>query len=151
MKRNIDSIKKYCSFLLCVCVCVCVCIHYIIPVKNYGISNIGDAKIKDRVDTEIDTTSISPILGNIYLLIQWWAEKFILWCYIYWWLFVQWDPSTAILVEEVCGPQIGLCWKLNLIWSHSMRIFWSAYELFNQPSYSTHTHKHIYIIKNNGQ
>ena len=25
----------------------------------------------------------------------------------------------------------GLCWKMNLIWLHSMRVSWSVYELFS--------------------
>ena len=46
----------------------------------------------------------------------------------------QWDPSTAIL-KEVCELYGRLCWKINLIWSHSMRVSWSIYELFSWPSY----------------
>ena len=35
---------------------------------------------------------------------NWWVEKFISWCHISCWgLFDQWDPSTATLMEEVCG------------------------------------------------
>ena len=29
--------------------------------------------------------------------------------------FDQKDPSTATSIEEVCGPQGRLCWKINLI------------------------------------
>ena len=47
----------------------------------------------------------------------------------------QWDPSIAAPIEEVCGAQGRLCWKINLIWSHSMRVSWSVYELFGQHSY----------------
>ena len=39
-------------------------------------------------------------------------------------------PSTATL-KEVDGPQGGLCWKMNLIWSPSMKVSWSAYGLFS--------------------
>ena len=53
-------------------------------------------------------------------------------------IFYQWDPSTTILTEEMCGSQRGPCWKTDLIWSHSMRVSWSAYELFSQPSYDLH-------------
>ena len=42
------------------------------------------------------------------------------------------DPSTATPIE-VCGTQEVLCWKINFIWSHSMRLYWSAYELFCWP------------------
>ena len=45
----------------------------------------------------------------------------------------QWDPSTATVMEEVCGAQRGLCWKINLIWSYSMKVSWSGYELFSKP------------------
>ena len=27
--------------------------------------------------------------------------------------FDQWDPSTVTSIEEVCGPQGGLCWKIK--------------------------------------
>ena len=36
----------------------------------------------------------------------------------------QWDPSTTTPMKEVCEPQGGLCQKLNLMWSHSMRVSW---------------------------
>ena len=32
----------------------------------------------------------------------------------------------------MCRPQVGLCWKINLIWLHSMRVSLSAYELFSR-------------------
>ena len=38
------------------------------------------------------------------------------------------------LQHHVCEPQGVICWKINLIWSHSMRVSWSASELFTQPS-----------------
>ena len=46
--------------------------------------------------------------------------------------FYQWDLSNATPIEEVCGPQKELCWKINVIWSHSMRVSQSAHELFSQ-------------------
>ena len=52
----------------------------------------------------------------------------------------QWAPSTAAPMEKLCEPQEGLGWKINLIWSHSMWISWSAYELFSQPSYTVCIH-----------
>ena len=58
--------------------------------------------------------------------------------------FYQWDPSTATLTEEVYGPQGGLCWKINLIWSHSMTVSRSAYELF---SWSLYVHNLITSMK----
>ena len=54
------------------------------------------------------------------------------------------DPSTETLMEQVCRLQRELCWKINLIWSHSMRQSCSAYELFTQPLY---THTNISTIK----
>ena len=42
---------------------------------------------------------------------------------------------TATPTEKVWGLQGELDWKINLIWSHSMRVFWSVYELFNWLSY----------------
>ena len=57
------------------------------------------------------------------------AEKVIWWRHIcYWWLF--W-PSIAKPVEDVRRLQRVLCWKIIFIWSHSMRVSWSAYELFS--------------------
>ena len=45
-------------------------------------------------------------------------------------------------MDEVYGPSEGVCSKINLIWSHSMRVSWSAYELFSLSSYI-----YIYIYK----
>ena len=57
------------------------------------------------------------------------AEKFIWARHIFcWWLFYQWDPSTATPIEEVREVQRGLCLKIL------MRVSWSAYELFSWPS-----------------
>ena len=43
----------------------------------------------------------------------------------------------------------GLCWKINLIWSHSMRVSWAAYELFSQccDKWSTPIDPHIWPSK----
>ena len=38
----------------------------------------------------------------------------------------------------------GLCWKINIIWSHTMRVFWSAYELFSKHS-CIYIYIYIYI------
>ena len=38
--------------------------------------------------------------------------------------FDRWNPSTATLMEEMCGTQEELCWKINLIRAHAMRLFW---------------------------
>ena len=43
---------------------------------------------------------------------------------------------SAILTEEVYELQRGIWWKMNLILSHSMKGFWSAYELFSQHLYT---------------
>ena len=62
------------------------------------------------------------------------AEKFIWWYHIYcWWLF--WPMGTATPIEEVCRMQWGLCWKIKLIWSYSMRAFGSIHKLFSWPSH----------------
>ena len=37
--------------------------------------------------------------------------------------------ATEMPIEEEYGAQRGLCWKINLIWSESMKVSWSAYEL----------------------
>ena len=55
----------------------------------------------------------SPYVENVTLFTvkpwpQWrWDEKWIWYHICCWWLFDQWDPSTAILMEEVCGLQGG--------------------------------------------
>ena len=37
----------------------------------------------------------------------------------------------------MCKPQEGQCWKINLIWLHSLSVFCSTYEVFSRPSYIT--------------
>ena len=49
--------------------------------------------------------------------------------------FDQWDPRTSTPMEDMCGLQGWLCWKINLILSHFMRVSWSAYEPFSRPLY----------------
>ena len=62
-------------------------------------------------------------------------ERFIWWCYIYcWWLFMTHGIQTLSLIEEVHGIPGSLWGKMNLIWSHSLKEFWSAHELFSWPS-----------------
>ena len=39
----------------------------------------------------------------------------------------KWDPRTTTSIKEKCEPQEGRCWKINLIESYSLRIFWSAH------------------------
>ena len=46
--------------------------------------------------------------------------------------FYQWDPSSVTSMEEYGELQERLCWKINLIWSSSMRGSWSTYRL--QPT-----------------
>ena len=46
-------------------------------------------------------------------------------------IFDQWVASITTPMEEVCEVQGVLYWKLNLIQSHSIREFWSAYGLFS--------------------
>ena len=41
--------------------------------------------------------------------------------------FYQWGSSTLTPMEEVCCLQGWLYWKINLIWSYSIRVPWSAY------------------------
>ena len=37
-------------------------------------------------------------------------------------LFDQWNLSTATPIEKVSKLQEIVCWKINFIWSHSMRV-----------------------------
>ena len=58
-----------------------------------------------------------------------------------WWHYIcseQCNPNTRI----VLGQRRRLCWKINQVWSHSMKVSSSAYELFSQPSYI-----YIYIYR----
>ena len=61
--------------------------------------------------------------------------------------FDQQDPSTVTAMKEMNGLQggRGLYWKINPIESHSMRISWSAYELFGWPPY-IYIYIYIYIF-----
>ena len=71
--------------------------------------------------------------------------KFIWWRRIYcWWLFNQSDPSTSISMIEIYRPQEELCWKINLIWSHFIKVIWSDYEIFSRSSC---TYIYIYIYR----
>ena len=51
-----------------------------------------------------------------------------------WWLY-QWDQNIATPMGEMCGLQEGLCWKIKLIWSHSIKVSWLAYKFFSRPLY----------------
>ena len=42
------------------------------------------------------------------------------------------DPSPATPMEEVCGSQGRICWKINLIWPYYMIVSWSVYELLSR-------------------
>ena len=44
-------------------------------------------------------------------------------------IFDQWDQHITVLLKEMYGLQGGLCWKVTLIWSYSMRVSGSVYEL----------------------
>ena len=89
--------------------------------------------------------SAEPRISTFYLLIcsylsilvfhiQGWAEKFIWLCNIYcWWLFDQWDPSTATPIKEMYGPQGKLGWKINHICLYSKKESWSANQLLVDP------------------
>ena len=59
--------------------------------------------------------------------------------------FDQWYPSTATPMEEVCGPQGALHWKLNLTWLHSMIAYWSTNELFKRTHIYFFVGIYIYI------
>ena len=41
--------------------------------------------------------------------------------------FGQWNPRTATLMEEMCGPHRGLYWKINFIWPYSMNVLVSLW------------------------
>ena len=60
-----------------------------------------------------------------------------------WFIFTN---GIAISTKEECRPKKVLCWKINLIWSHSMRVSWSAYELFSWPLHSIKYSYQIWII-----
>ena len=47
--------------------------------------------------------------------------------------FYKWHPSTETLTGKTVWSVRGLCWKINIIWSLSIRIYWLAYELFSPP------------------
>ena len=49
--------------------------------------------------------------------------------------FDQWAKNTVTSMEEMCRLQGGLCWEINLIWFHSNKVSWLAYELFSQHSH----------------
>ena len=51
-----------------------------------------------------------------------------------WWLYDQWEPSTAKLIEEICWPQWGWCWKMYHIWLLPMRVSLSVCELFSHSA-----------------
>ena len=48
----------------------------------------------------------------------------------------RYDLSMASLMKKVCGLQGEGYYKINLIWSHSILVFWSSDELFSKPSYT---------------
>ena len=48
------------------------------------------------------------------------------------------NPSTATVMEKVCGWAGGLCWNINLIWSHS--IMFSLWTLQPTPVYTIYVH-----------
>ena len=55
-------------------------------------------------------------------------------------VFGQWDANIATLMEEMFGAQGCLCWKMNFIWPHSMRVPWSAWEFSSDPSIDINIH-----------
>ena len=62
----------------------------------------------------------------------------------------QQNPRIATLMEEICGTQCGLYQKINLIWSNSMRVSWSAYELFCQYTlFNKKINLHMEFLLNN--
>lgn len=52
-----------------------------------------------------------------------------------WELLHFWNPSNTTPMEDVCGPQGGICWKLNLFWPYSMNVSWSAYNFFTRSMF----------------
>lgn len=60
----------------------------------------------------------------------WWPHIWCCWPFgpTEWNLLRQWNPSNATAMEELCEPKKGLCWKINLIWSHSMILSWSIFQ-----------------------
>lgn len=45
--------------------------------------------------------------------------------------FSVFDNNVSVVIFAMCPQGI----KINLSWRHSMRVCWSAYELFSQPNY----------------
>ena len=71
-------------------------------------------------------------------VLDWWWGLICNWGLFRWsgWrLLDHGNPSAATPMEEVCGPQGILCWKLHHIWSNSTIASWLAYELFSPPSH----------------
>ena len=58
--------------------------------------------------------------------------------------FDEWDENITTTKREVCGLQEVLCWKINFIWSHSMRIYCSAYTFFSWSTERLHTNIHVH-------
>ena len=86
------------------------------------------------------------------------AKKFIDWkvymmmSYLQFSLY-QWDPNTALPMEEVRGLQMELCWKVDLNWSKSMRVSCQSMNFSAEPRTSSfdlflrHFLPSIWIIK----
>ena len=43
-------------------------------------------------------------------------------------------PGLPLRKKKLCQPSLRLRGKINIIWSNSMKLFWSTYELFSRPS-----------------
>ena len=67
-----------------------------------------------------------------YIYIYIYIYIYRIWHYITYKHWYTIKPNQSI--KEICGPQGGLCWKINFIWSISMRVYWSAYKLFSWRS-----------------
>ena len=70
---------------------------------------------------------------------QGWVEKFIGWkvhtMMLYLLLMTFFTNGIQARQLKVCGHEGGLCWKIILICSPSLKVSWSAYELFIRPLY----------------
>ena len=68
-----------------------------------------------------------------------WAEKFVDWCHMeYWWMFDQWDSSTATPLEEMCNCKERTMLKYN---PH-----YTFHEYLGQPmNFSADPYIYIYI------
>ena len=86
----------------------------------------------------------------IYKYIRGWGEKFTSWKFIWWrhicswWFFRPMGSKHCKTNGRSVWAEERLCWSINLIWSYSMKVFWSAYYLCSRPI-NLYIYIYIYI------